>query len=194
MKLPAQLRPLADEIRRNPRLQLGGVLIVALVVGWLFLVLGDWRQAKLADLAQAHQRLDQVRELAGQEAWLERAEDAASLVRTLEAEIPPVASPGLAQADFQGWLRELVNAQGANLRLDVQSPTELDQPADVVRVNATISGGMPPGRVVQLINRIEGRSALTTIPTLIIRSDGANQTFSLTVQGYYRLGSAGAAP
>ena len=30
-------------------------------------------------------------------------------------------------------------------------------------------------------------TALVTLPTLTVRSDGANQTFSLTVQGFYRV-------
>lgn len=187
LTLPPRLRLLVVEIRDNPRLQLGTVLIGALILGWLVLVLADWRKEKLVVLEQARQRLAQVQELAGQQVWIERADAAGRLSTTLEAEIPAAASPGLAQAEFQGWLQDIVSAQGAPLRLDVQAPVRIDQPADIVKVTATVSGGLPPGRVTDMIHRIEGRAALSTIPTLTIRSDGLNQTFSLTVQGFYRL-------
>lgn len=187
--LPPQLRALFAEVKANPRLQLGAVLIGALILGWLMLVLSDWRTKKLEGLQQARQRLEQIESLAGQQGWAERAEAATQLATALEAEIPPAASAGLAQADFQGWLREIVNGQDASLRLDVLAPVRVEQPAGVVRLTATISGSLPPARVVQMIHRIERRAALSTIPTLTIRSDGLNRTFSLTVQAFYRMPS-----
>lgn len=187
LTLSPRLRALLGEIRDNPRLQLGTGLIGALVLGWFVLVLADWRGEKMEALQQARQRLAQVQELAGQQAWIERADAARRLSATLEAEIPTAASAGLAQAEFQGWLRDIVNAQGVPLRLDVQAPVRIERPADIVKVTATVSGGLPPGRVMEMIHRIEGRAALSTIPTLTIRSDGLNQTFSLTIQGFYRL-------
>lgn len=187
MKIQAPLKTLANEISRNPRLQAGAALILLLILGWIFLVLGDWRKAEVSALTDAQQRLTQVRALAGQKSWENRADGARKLADALSAEIPPVASAGLAQADFQNWLRELVNSQGTPLRLDVQAPVKVDGRADVVKVTATISGSLPPGRVQQLIGRIEGRTSLSTVPVLSIRSDDLNQTFSLTVQSFYRL-------
>lgn len=185
--LPPQLKSLATEIRGNPRLQVGLTLIVLLFLGWVFLVLGDARRTQLQQLEQGRQRLVQVKQLAGQKVWLERADAAKRLADTLDAEIPPAKSPGLAQAAFQGWLKEIVDSQGTNLRIDVQSPAYVEDPADVVRVTAVVSGGLEPQRVWQMIHRIEGHAALVSIPTLTVRSDGANKAFSLTVQGYYRL-------
>lgn len=187
MTASLQLKRLADEIRGNPRLQSGAVLIALLVFGWLYLVLVDWRDAKHSELDDARQRLAQVRGLAGQTAWMERANEADAVAARLSAEIPEIASPGLAQAEFQSWLRTLVDAQGGTLRLDVQAPVLLERPDNVVRVSATVSGALPPARAVQLINRIEGRTELSTIPILTIRDDGRNHALSLTVQGYYRL-------
>ncbi len=185
--LHARLQPLLQEVRANPRLLAGLAVIGALVLGWFFLVLGDWRAARLAELEQTRQRLVQVQQLADQEEWPERAAEAVRLADALDAEIPEAASPGLAQADFQGWLREIADAQPGELRLDVQQPTLLEQPTGVVRVAGTISGSLAPNRVVQVIHRIEGRTSLATVPVATIRSDGLNQTFSITVHGFYRL-------
>lgn len=188
------LRALREELRRNPRLQAGGLVIVLLILGWLFLVAGDWRNEKIETLKQTQQRLLQVRELARQQSWVERADEAGRLAEAMAAELPPAASPGLAQADFQGWLRGLVDSQGGTLRLEVQPPVRADNPADVIRVTATVSGSLSPVQVAQLVNRIESRATLATIPVMTVRSDGANQTFSLTVQGFYRLAAGEARP
>ncbi len=185
--VPPQLKLLLIQVRANARLQAGLALIGLLLIGWVFLVLGDWRDAQLAKLEQGHQRLAQVRQLAGEQVWLQRAEDARRLADLLDAEIPPAQSPGLAQAAFQSWLQPFTLGNATPLRLEVQTPTYLDAPADVVRVSAEIGGGMDPRRVWEMIHRIESSTSLVTIPLLTVRSDGANKTFSLSVQGYYRL-------
>lgn len=192
--LASRLQPLRDQLQANPRLQLGVVLIAVIVLVYVVLVLSDWRAAKLEDLAKAHQRLEQVRQLAGQQEWPERAAEATRLLEVLRAEIPDAASAGLAQADFQGWLGEIVQSQPETVRLDVQAPVTLEQPRGLLRVTATLTGALPPNRVLQLIHRIESRANLATIPVLTIRSDGRNQTFSLTVHGYYRLPSEEVVP
>lgn len=190
-----RLQPLREQIRANPRLQIGLVLILLIVLSYVLLVLGDWRAEKVDELAQARARLTQIQGLAEQQEWPERAESAQQMAAVLRAEIPAASSPGLAQADFQGWLREIVGQPSdSSPRLDVQAPVELEAPAGVVRVSATISGALPPNRVLQMINRIEGRTNLATIPAATIRSDGRNQTFSLTVHAFYELGTGEARP
>lgn len=191
LRLPAELHPLLEQVRANPRLQAGAAIIALLLASWVVLVLGDIRQAQIARLEQARARYIQVRQLAGQDIWLQRAADAAKLADALEAEIPQAPSAGLAQAQFQGWLKGIVDAQGVPIRMDTQAPTRLEPPSgDIVRVNATLAGSMDPQRTWQLIHRIEGTTSLVTIPALTVRSDGSNQTFAVTVQGYYRIPAA----
>lgn len=182
-----RLRPLLAQVGGNPRLQAGLALIALLVVGWLWLLIGDTRDARLQELGRHHERLAQIKQLAGQTIWLQRAEEAERLAGVLAAELPPAGSPGLAQADFQGWLRGIVDAQGAELRMEVQAPVLVEAMPGVVQVTAVVSGALPPQRAVQMIQRIEGYTKLVTLPLVTIRDDGANQTFSLTVRGFYRL-------
>jgi len=183
--LPPALRASLAELQGNPRLQLGLAAIVLILCGWMFLVLGDVRTGLIKDLQDGHERLIQVKQLAGQKAWAQRARDAEALAKGLEAEIPPARSVGLAQADFQGWLQKIVDAQGANLRVDMQAPVRDEDQHGLVRVSAVVSGGLSPRRVLQMVHRIESNTALTTLPALLVRTDGANQTFSATVQSTY---------
>lgn len=197
--LPPQLASLAAQVRANPRLQAGLALIGLLLLGWLFLVLGDAREAQVKAVVEARQRYFQVRQLSGQEAWTQRAAEAVQLADALEAELPAAQSAGLAQATFQGWLKGITDTQGMPIRVDLQPPVRLDAPNEgVVRISANVAGSMDPRRVVDLVHRFESSTALVTIPEISVLSDGANQTFSMTVQGFYRVpaaeADAGAAP
>lgn len=189
-QLPPGMLQAWAELRANKRLQLGVALILLLLAGWVFLVLGDLRTTLLKELEAGHERLVKVKQLAGQRAWGERARDAEALAKALEAEIPTAPSPGLAQAEFQGWLQKIVDSQAATLRLDMQAPMRLEDRQDLIRVTATVSGGLPPRRAVQMVHRIESSTSLVTIPALLVRTDGANQTFSATVQATYRVPTA----
>ena len=185
--LQAKLEPMLAQVRGNPRLQLGLVLIGVILVGWIFLLLGDIRASRAQALEQARQRLAQVHQLSGQDEWIRRAEVSHRLAAALAAEIPPAQSPGLAQAAFQGWMQQIVDDAPGRVRLDMQPPTRLDAPADVIMVTATATGGLEPQRAWQMIHRIESSGALVRIPAITVRSDGLNKTFSVTVQGFYRL-------
>ena len=109
--VPDRLKPVVEQVRANPRLQAGVALIGILFLGWLFLLLGDLRQANLTELEAARARLAQVEQLAGQDVWLQRSEESQRMADVLAAEIPDAQSPGLAQAAFQGWLNNIVETQ-----------------------------------------------------------------------------------
>ena len=187
-QLPAQMAPLVAQVRANPRLQVGLASIGLLLLGWLFLVLGDAREAQVKAVVEARQHYFQVRQLSGQDAWTQRAADAVQLADALEAELPTAPSAGLAQATFQGWLKGITDTQATPIRVDLQPPVRLEAPnEDVVRISANVAGSMDPRRAVDLVHRFESGTALVTIPEISLLSDGANQTFSMTVQGFYRV-------
>ena len=64
--IPPQATQLVAQIKANPRLQAGVALILVLLAGWVLLVLGDVRQARLANLKDGRERLLQVKQLAGE--------------------------------------------------------------------------------------------------------------------------------
>lgn len=190
----SQIAAMRQELAQNRRLQAGLALAGLLVLGWAWLALGDWRTG-LADRLQATEaRILRMNDLADQDAWLERATQAAELRASLEAELPPVDSPGLAQAAFQSWLTRQLSSLGAQPQLSMEAPQRLERPAGLVRVSATLSGSMPTQQVIELLRRIESERQLIVVPSVLIRSE-ANQTFSLTVHAFYRLGAdAGVSP
>lgn len=179
------LRQARQELAGNRRLQVGVLLIAAILLLYLWLLAGDWRTAAERDLAAARQRLQRIESLVGQDVWLERAAAAADLADALDAQVPAIDTPGLAQASVQTWARELTAAHGEAVRVQSDAPTRIPG-SDIWRVPMTLSGALPPRSVLQLIQRIESHAQLRTIEqaTLVNR---ANQTFSLTVVAFYRI-------
>src|SRR5690606_38159357 len=97
----AQLRQLREQWQGNPRLRWGVAAIAAILGFYLILVAWDWRQALHAEYQARTLQLYKVQALAGQEAWLQRAQEAQALDAAMQAEIPVASSVGLAQAEVQ---------------------------------------------------------------------------------------------
>lgn len=177
------------ELAANPRLRYGVLAIAAILVLYLFLVLQDWQSSLAERHATRSGYLAKMQALAGQEVWIQRAAAVARTRAALEAEIPEMATLGLAQASAQGWLRDAVVAFGQDTQVQAQTPARIGQDSDIWRVPVVISGRLEPARFIQLLRQIESRPTLAVIEqaTVINRQ---NRTFSLTVVSYYRIKEA----
>lgn len=177
---------LQQELRGNPRLQVGLLAVAGILLLSLWWTLGDWRMGLAKEIDRANERLARVNQLADQDEWLVRAEAAQSLRATLEAEIPAAASAGLAQAAFQSWLSQLIGSLSVRPQLTMEAPVVLEQPHGMVRIAATLTGSLPARQWPDLLRRIEGDRNLLVIPTLQLRSD-TSDTYTLTLHAFYRL-------
>ena len=185
--------PALADIRRewaaNPRLRLGVVAIGVIVAIYLSLVLRDWNASLAQDYAERTGYLAKMQALAGQDAWIERAASAAEVRSALEAEIPEVATIGLAQATVQGWVREAAVAFGEDVQVRAAAPVPVAEGSDIWRVPVTVGGKLDPARYVQLLAQIERRPTLAVIEEATVLNR-ENRTFSLTVVSYYRVKEA----
>lgn len=196
--MSAQWQAALADVRRqwadNPRLRLGVAVIALIVVVYLFLVLQDWRTALATEYASRTEHLYKMRALAGQDAWVERARSTAEVRRALEAEMPDAATPGLAQANVQGWVRDVVAAYGEEgVTVQVHDAVAVDGHADVWRVPVNINGTLRSGRYLDLVAAIERRNTLAIIEQARVL-DRENETFSLTVVAYFRIAPGNIAP
>lgn len=185
-QLRDRLAPLLFELRGNPRLQGGIGVVAALAVLWLWLMIGDWREHSLRELARVNEEIERMQTISSEAIWMERAAQAAELKAVLDAEITPVRSPGLAQAAVQTWLTRVFENLNIRPQLNMEAPLVLERPAGVIRVAANLSGSANPQQVTELLRRIEGERQLMVVPLLQIRSE-SNETFQMTVHFYFRL-------
>jgi hypothetical protein len=191
--LSAALTQARKEFAENPRLRIGAWAIAAIVVFYLWLVLADWRAQMQKDYAAQSQQLQKIRSLAGQDEWLQRAERARALREALQAQIPEVATLGLAQASVQTLARNLAAASGNAIRIQAEAPAPVAGSEGLWRVPVVISGGLGAEQVLQLVRRIESERNLVVIEQAMILNR-ENRTFSFTVVAFFRVKEAAREP
>lgn len=109
-----------DQFRDNARLRLGLALIAA-VLGVYGLL--EWHDRQALSVGQQQRLAVQVARLSSPQAmaeWPQRERQAQAALQALEQRMWQHTSVGLAQAQFQDWLREqlrLVNAPNAAVRI-----------------------------------------------------------------------------
>lgn len=184
--LGAQAR---SEWANNPRLRLGVAVIAAVLAVYLLLVLRDWRAGLQEQYAARSEHLQKMQSLAGQDEWIARAQDARKLRQALDAQIPEVATVGLAQAGIQTWVRSLGSAFGDGLQIQSQAPQPVEGQPGLWRVPVVLSGSAEPPLVIQLVQQIEDRKSLAVIEQATVLNR-ANKTFSLTIVSLFRIPQA----
>lgn len=181
------LAPLAEELKQNPRLRLGLVVIVALIAIYQIAGISQWRASLAADYAQQQERLLRVRSISREDGWARRAADAASMHKALQAEISDANSVGLAQATFQGWLSGLVRSTGKPLQITMGVPVKLPGQPGYWKIPAQLAGNLSIREAMELIRQVESRNELVTIDSIELSNDKYPRA-SLALATYYHVG------
>ena len=156
--LPASTRKIREEWSSNPRLRWGAVIALAISFFYLCLVLVDWRRDLHEQYQQRTLQLYKMTALAGQEHWLVRAQAAQAVEKALQAEVPNAATIGLAQAEVQTFVRQLINAFGRKLGSDPRPPAEVTGQPGLWRVPVTLRGMVSQPQMLEILRRVEGSS------------------------------------
>ncbi len=194
MSLPfgARREQLLREVAGNRRLQAGLAAIAMILAVYVFLVLVDLRAAQALRYSERTEQLAKMRALAGQDAWIGRAQSVARVRRGLDAEIPRVETIGVAQAQLMTWVRDMGQSSGGEaVQIQLQEPRRVVADGDLWRIPVVISGAAGADKVVQMIQQVEKRSVLTVVDQALIMNR-ENKTYSLTLVGFARIGERAA--
>jgi len=179
------LQQLKQQVEAAPWLKWAGLAIAVLLALWLMQALVDWRSAEQRAAFQAEGSLQRILALNGQELWLQREKEASVMRDGLWAQLPEAATPGLAQAALQNWLREITAAiPNVSIRINHSGP--VPHLEGVLQVNASVSAQILPGRSLQLMREIETAANLVTVETLRLTND-TRPSLNLTLNAYYRV-------
>lgn len=184
------LQRVRAEWSANPRLRWG--VGIALMIASLYaaLVLNDWRNRLHAEYQQASVRLVKTASLAGQQQWVARAQQARDLRRALEAKVPVSATLGLAQAEAQSWIQELVRAFGGrDMTSQARAPVRVSANGDVWKIPVTIRGGLTSSQYLEMLRRIEGNERLIVVEQVTLDNQ-RRLTIDMTISAFYRVGGA----
>lgn len=193
--LQEQLQEIRKQFEATPWLKWAAVAIVLLGMVFVWVTLEGARNNAQQQAIDAEAKLRRVRALQGQDTWLAREEETKQLLAALEAQMPLVDTPGLAQAALQSWLRTLTEMYTAEqgIRISIEKAAAVNGLDNVVKVRATLSGGLTPREALNLIRKIESSPSLTVIETLNITNDH-NKTVTLSLNAYYRIAVPAEAP
>ena len=185
--LASQWQQARAEWNANPRLRWGALAIAVILFLYLCMLLVEWR----ADLQQRYQQrslqLYKVAALTGQDQWLLRAESASTVQKALQAEIPRASSIGLAQAEVQTTIRQLLTAFGPKLSTDARPPAQVTGQPGVWRLPVTIRGVLTQAQLTSILNRVESSDRLVVIDELTIGFVERMPNITMTITAYYRV-------
>lgn len=183
-----RLRQAREEWRNNSRLRWGTAAAAAILLVYLLLALSDWRRDLHEEYRQRTQQLYKMAALAGQEQWTTRAQAAENLQKSLRAEIPQAATIGLAQAEMQTTVRQLLNAFGSKMTSDAKPPAQVPGRPGLWRIPVTIRGLTTQQQLVEILRRIESSDRLMVIDEFDLAFAQGQPNVTLTAVAYYRIG------
>jgi hypothetical protein len=188
-----RLQQLREDWRSNQRLRWGVFAIGVIGFVYLCLVLVDWRRDLHQQYQQRTLQMYKVAALADQEYWLLRVDSAKALDGALQAEIPRVATIGLAQAEAQTNVRQIVNAFGPKLAVDARPPAQVRGQPGLWRIPISLRGMVTQPQLLQILRRIESADRLVTIEEFSLGFVQRQPNIVLTMVAFYRVGNAGEA-
>lgn len=172
----------------NPRLRVGAAAIAVIVVVYLMLVLADWRTALHAEYQQRTLQLYKVQALAGKDEWLLRADSTRALNKALQSEIPSAATIGLAQAETQTWMRQIMQAFGPKMTSESHAPVQVTGQPGVWRIPITIRGLVSVQQLQEILRRIESADTLVAVESMSVTMVRDTPNTSITAVSFYRVG------
>lgn len=191
--MDASLQGLKQQLDAAPWLRWAGLAIAVLLAALALQALDGWRVERQKTSIETEQGLRKILALKGQDVWVSREKSARQLRDSLKAQLPEVATPGMAQASLQSWLRNVTaNFDNQNVVIRLNRTAPLESMPEVLKVNAALNGSLSPGQALSLIRRIESAPNLVVVETMALQSD-SNNTLHLTVNAYYRV-AAGTNP
>lgn len=172
----------------NVRLRLGALAIASILLLSLLQWLDDWREGRMQLAAVAMQEADDLKLVASQGEWLERAESAANAHNLLRKRLWTAVSDGAAQA----VVRDLLQAEARTVGLKVQRVTVRSLPSGngqlFTAVRVEVEGEYQPLAWQRFVSAIEAHE-----PTVVIESDRIDRSnsplerYRLNATVWYRL-------
>ena len=177
---------LQQQTSANPRLRwmLWGVLYIFLM--YFALSLGEWRAEQAQSINQLQRTAIKLEQLESQTEWPQRWADEKQVSQQLNNRLWKATTPGLAEADLQNYLRNLMNnynADGVRLRL---APTEtlVVGGETLFKVSADVSGVIGSAQINAFLRAMAEHPQVLFVERFSYSPQRGGQ-LSLLVTGYF---------
>jgi len=185
---------LESEFASNMRLRWLAAAGVTVLYFGLILVLWNNVADVRNQLTLKQERLARLENQTSETRWPERSNAAQVFASELERKLWPGQTPGLAEADFEQWIRDQLRNSGVEVR-QVQltrSPVqedraEVERPAlaQVQRIRAKVVAPLNEPALIRLLATAANSPSWILVDQLIIRG-GRNERFEIDLTVFYR--------
>ena len=184
--IPVRLQPAIVEWRRNRRLRLGALAIVAILGMQLVLVLSDARARRVETYEREAALLQRLEDASREAAWPSRAAAAEAELAKLSGSIPPASSEGLAQAELQAWLGDFAVFVGIGEPVvRVEGALAVDGHPELWQVLARADGKIVEGSLPLLMRTLAEAQPWFQTERLEVQT-GVNPRISMVMRAYFR--------
>lgn len=160
------------EWQENPRLRIGVLLILLIVISNGLLALNEYRNGLFEEYIQEDKKLIKLHYVQQQTDWVERAESVKNIRLQLENGLWRAETKGLAQANVQTWFNDKIQQlgltgleiAGASVQSDAKTPF-------IWKVVIEIKGTLYDPGLLELLNHIEQNAKLMQIDQLQTNRD-----------------------
>lgn len=182
-----QLRKIQNEFRSqwrdNLRFRLAIHAIVALLLVYGMLLLGDWQKASAEAEQRELRQLERLQILAGETEWPVRAQQAMDAVKAVESLFWRAENRGLAQAMVQDSLERLAREAGIEqLSVRAEQPQVSDGNPDVMQVSAALEGGFNADSWTRLMTSLSRHPQVIHVERLGVVNEGQRPRFNMIVR------------
>lgn len=176
-----------NQLRTNPRLRMGLVLIIA--IAWLYgvLTLRDEVKAQNQRFRASNLAIGRLQAQLAEPEWTSRAPAARALAVQLESKLWQAPTPGLAQAAYQDWVTITMvkagitspqvtvsvveEAAGSNAGAPADATATPDALADLWKLKAKLYFEFNPPALMDFLATMENNDRQTVVRTLTIRKE-----------------------
>jgi len=174
------------ETRKNPRIHLGVLAILAILLLGLWFEVDDSHGQAQAKIAADAEQLTVMRRLAGQTEWKARRDSVQRARVQLESRLWEAESDGLAQANFQ----DLITKSGKEADLTrVEVHVEIINPAANSRnyrqMSATVTGPFTADTMQKFLAKLEADGHMLVVDRLRIETTSVPR-FEMLLSTYLR--------
>lgn len=176
------------QLEANPRLRLGVYAIPLIALLYLNLLLSDSRSELHGAMDHLQEELLDARQLAGQDQWVERLDQArAQLEAQRKQHFGKAESEAFARADIQANAQNLLKQQSLQqIRIEVSTAGKADSDTQLIPLQLRLAGNAQGEQLYKLIVALETGSPSYRIDSLSVQAqEGKHLVFSLIASVWY---------
>jgi hypothetical protein len=177
-----------EQLAANPRLRLGLAAIPLIALFYLNLLATDERREQHTAIASLHSELRDAQQLATQNEWTERLEQArGELDKQQLAYFASADSEALARADIQTYAKTQLERQHLQqIRIEVSTAGKTDPHTQLIALQLQLAGTAQGTQLYALLSALETGTPRYRIDSLNVQSQsGQRLVFSLIASVWY---------